>query len=164
MRTELDVSQLNITQADEALALAAHSIHCEAQYAPWSEATFLDCTTAPYECWVMLCDGQVIGFAILLVVLDEVTLMDIAISEELRGQGAGKRMLDFVINRCKQLNSSNCFLEVRESNMAAHTLYLNSGFELLERRKGYYPTKDGREDALMMSLPISADTHHAGPV
>ena len=164
MRPELDVSQLNITQADEALALAAHSIHCEAQYAPWSEATFLDCTTAPYECWVMLCDGQVIGFAILLVVLDEVTLMDIAISEELRGQGAGKRMLDFVINRCKQLNASSCFLEVRESNLAAHTLYANSGFELLERRKGYYPTKDGREDALMMSLPISADTHHAGPV
>ena len=164
MRTELDVSQLNITQADEALALAAHSIHCEAQYAPWSEATFLDCTTAPYECWVMLCDGQVIGFVILLVVLDEVTLMDIAISEELRGQGAGKRMLDFVINRCKQLNASSCFLEVRESNLAAHTLYVNSGFELLERRKGYYPTKDGREDALMMSLPISADTHHAGPV
>ena len=164
MRTELDVSQLNITQADEALALAAHSIHCEAQYAPWSEATFLDCTTAPYECWVMLCDGQVIGFAILLVVLDEVTLMDIAISEELRGQGAGKRMLDFVIYRCKQLNASSCFLEVRESNLAAHTLYANSGFELLERRKGYYPTKDGREDALMMSLPISADTHHAGPV
>lgn len=164
MRTELDVSQLNITQADEALALAAHSIHCEAQYAPWSEATFLDCTTAPYECWVMLCDGQVIGFVILLVVLDEVTLMDIAISEELRGQGAGKRMLDFVINRCKQLNASSCFLEVRESNLAAHTLYANSGFELLERRKGYYPTKDGREDALMMSLPISADTHHAGPV
>ena len=164
MRTELDLSQLKITQADEALAVTAHSIHCEAQYAPWSQATFLDCTTAPYECWVMLSDGQVIGFAILLVVLDEVTLMDIAISAELRGQGAGKRMLDFVINRCKQLNASNCFLEVRESNLAAHTLYLNRGFELLERRKGYYPTKDGREDALMMSLPISADSHHANPV
>lgn len=164
MRTELDLSQLKITQADEALALAAHSIHCEAQYAPWSEATFLDCTTAPYECWVMACDGQVIGFVILLVVLDEVTLMDIAISAELRGQGAGKRMLDFVINRCKQLNASSFFLEVRESNLAAHTLYVNSGFELLERRKGYYPTTDGREDALMMSLPISAESHHANPV
>ncbi len=164
MRTELDLSQLNITQADESLAVAAHSIHCEAQYAPWSEATFLDCTTSPYECWVMLNDGQVIGFAILLVVLDEVTLMDIAISAELRGQGAGERMLDFVINRCKQLNASGCFLEVRESNVAAHTLYSNSGFALLERRKGYYPTKDGREDALMMSLPISADSHHANPV
>ena len=164
MRTELDLSQLTITQADEALAIAAHVIHCEAQYAPWSQATFVDCITSPYECWVLLYNRQVIGFAILLVVLDEVTLMDIAISEELRGQGAGKRMLDFVINRCKQLNASGCFLEVRESNLAAYTLYLNNGFKLLERRKGYYPTKDGREDALMMSLPLSAASHHANSV
>ncbi|MEC9261937.1 MAG: ribosomal protein S18-alanine N-acetyltransferase [Pseudomonadota bacterium] len=164
MRTELDISQLNITQADEALAKAAHAIHCEAQYAPWSQATFVDCTTSPYECWVLLNNRQVIGFAILLVVLDEVTLMDIAISKELRGQGAGKRMLGFVINRCKQLNASACFLEVRESNLAAHTLYLTNGFKLLERRKGYYPTKEGREDALMMSLPLSAASHHATPV
>lgn len=154
MRNHLNLAQLTFAQAGKTLARQAYSIHSEAQYAPWSIATFLDCTTSPYECWVMINDGQVIGFAILLVVLDEVTLMDIAISADLRGQGAGKRLLDFVIKRCKQLKASCCFLEVRESNRAARRLYENHGFALLERRKGYYPSDDGREDALMMSLSI----------
>lgn len=156
MCAKLNLQATTFCQADEALALAAYAIHQEAQYAPWSEATFVDCISSPYECWVLLHDGQVVGFAILLVVLDEITLMDIAISAGLRGQGAGKHMLDFVIRRCEQLNGSNCFLEVRESNLVAKKLYLNSGFELLERRKGYYPLANGREDALMMVRPISA--------
>ncbi|OFI36093.1 ribosomal-protein-alanine N-acetyltransferase [Alteromonas lipolytica] len=143
-------------QAGPASAGDAYPIHCEAQYAPWSESTFLDCTTPPYECWLMKHEGQVVGYAILLIVLDEVTLMDIAISQSQRGLGAGKALLNFVIERCRQLNARCCFLEVRESNVVAQQLYLRSGFTQLERRKGYYPTAEGREDALMMWLQLDA--------
>lgn len=155
MRPALNLDKISFCQADEKLAMPAYRIHREAQYAPWNEATFFDCTSTPYECWVMLQDDQIVGFAILLVVLDEITLMDIAVSSVWRGQGAGKCLLGLVIKRCLQRNASSCFLEVRESNTVAQKLYFNQGFTLLERRKGYYPTSTGREDALMMSYQFN---------
>lgn len=157
MFTKLTSGAVDIKRSDAATATAAHRIHCESQFAPWSQATFLDCTTSPYECWVLTSDNQVVGYAILLIVLDEVTLMDIAVSKAVRGQGAGKALLEFVIERCQQLNASVCFLEVRESNQVAKSLYLNHGFALLERRKNYYPVEGGREDALMMALPLNRE-------
>ena len=42
-------------------------------------------------------------------------------------------------------------LEVRPSNHAARRLYAEHGFEQIGTRRGYYPARDGREDALLLS-------------
>ena len=42
------------------------------------------------------------------------------------------------------------WLEVRESNHNAYQLYLAAGFNEVDRRIGYYPAENGREDAIMM--------------
>ncbi|MFW5733820.1 MAG: ribosomal-protein-alanine N-acetyltransferase, partial [Oceanidesulfovibrio sp.] len=46
------------------------------------------------------------------------------------------------------------FLEVRENNVAAQTLYARAGFESVGVRPGYYP--DTGEDALLMRLNMDA--------
>jgi ribosomal-protein-alanine N-acetyltransferase len=46
------------------------------------------------------------------------------------------------------------FLEVRPSNAKALALYRRAGFQQVGRRRGYYPGENGREDALIMRLPL----------
>ncbi len=40
-------------------------------------------------------------------------------------------------------------------NVAAIALYESVGFNEATIRRNYYPTTDGREDAIIMALPIS---------
>jgi ribosomal-protein-alanine N-acetyltransferase len=44
---------------------------------------------------------------------------------------------------------------VRTTNTAAIALYQNSGFVDLAVRRGYYPARDGREDALIMKKELA---------
>jgi [ribosomal protein S18]-alanine N-acetyltransferase len=45
-------------------------------------------------------------------------------------------------------------LEVRRSNAAAQALYAGFGFRPLGERRGYYPARDGREDAVILGLDL----------
>ena len=47
------------------------------------------------------------------------------------------------------------FLEVRPSNPVAHALYLAAGFREIGRRPRYYPAKEGREEAIVMTLELA---------
>ncbi|NBS11482.1 MAG: ribosomal-protein-alanine N-acetyltransferase, partial [Gammaproteobacteria bacterium] len=49
------------------------------------------------------------------------------------------------------------FLEVRASNGAAQRLYDRAGFNELGRRRNYYPTASGREDAMVYGLQLRFD-------
>jgi ribosomal-protein-alanine N-acetyltransferase len=44
---------------------------------------------------------------------------------------------------------------VRTSNTAAIALYHSSGFVDLALRRGYYPARGGREDALIMKRDLT---------
>jgi ribosomal-protein-alanine N-acetyltransferase len=46
------------------------------------------------------------------------------------------------------------WLEVRASNTAAIALYESLGFNEATIRRNYYPAKEGREDAIIMALPL----------
>ena len=67
-------------------------------------------------------------------------------------KGLGCLLLESALLKMKNDGATRCFLEVRQSNAAARRLYAGNGFELDGIRKRYYPTEDGREDALLMSL------------
>jgi len=46
------------------------------------------------------------------------------------------------------------FLEVRASNVSAIALYESMGFVEVSVRRGYYPAKKSREDAVLMGLVL----------
>jgi ribosomal-protein-alanine N-acetyltransferase len=50
--------------------------------------------------------------------------------------------------------AARMFLEVRPSNVAARALYERTGFQPIGRRPRYYPARDGREDAIVMSAEL----------
>jgi len=46
------------------------------------------------------------------------------------------------------------WLEVRKSNAPAIGLYQSLGFNEVSVRRDYYPAAEGREDAIIMALPL----------
>ena len=134
---------------------AAYHIHKSVQVTPWSFATFADSFKTPYYGVFAYEDGQVIGYAIMLEVLDEATLMDIAVAQSTRGKGVGKALLDLVIRTSCHHLMREIWLDVRESNHTAIGLYLSRGFEHIDIRKNYYTTATGKENALVMKHQCS---------
>ena len=137
----------------------AYTICCESQPFPWSLKTFQDCFTSPYFALGHFHEKVLTGYAIGLVVVDEVTLMDIAVSSNFRRKGIGDALLIQFYSRAKALGATNCWLEVRSSNTPAIALYEQQGFATEGIRKNYYPVKmvddsvgkvTAFEDAIMM--------------
>lgn len=133
---------------------AAYQIHKQVTFSPWSYNTFADCITPPYLMFV-IGQSDVIGYATVLMVADEATLMDIGVSPAARRLGAGKALLQKVIEFCTQQKMATIWLEVRASNSVAINLYKSHGFIEQEVRKNYYETNDGKEDAIIMKRMIS---------
>ena len=120
----------------------AHVIHQHSQVAPWKLSTFEDCFTKPYYGVLAFDNEKVVGYAIMLEVVDEATLMDIAVDSGARGKGVGRALVDFVIEASVKNAMREIWLEVRESNHTAISLYESSGFEHIETRKNYYTVKN----------------------
>ena len=91
------------------------------------------------------------GFAIFSWVLDEAELLQIGVASEFRGQGGAKMLLGESHNMLRTEKIARILLEVRSSNAAAIALYQGLGYCEDGRRKGYYSSSTGREDAILMS-------------
>lgn len=129
---------------------ACFELHIQGQFSPWSRKIFEDCLTKPYFAYCLKQDEQLLGYYIGLTVLNEVTLMDIVVNAAHQGKGLGNVLLQHLTEQCNQNNIQQVWLEVRESNAAAISLYDNAGFILVEQRVNYYPSAKGKEDALIM--------------
>lgn len=121
---------------------------------PWTRGNFSDSIKAGYSCWVCEYQGEVIGYAVLMMVLDEAHLLNISIAKVYQGCGLGRRLLEHVIKVARGHKGHMMFLEVRPSNKSALRLYENMGFNEFSVRKGYYPAANGREDAILMGLAL----------
>ena len=88
-------------------------------------------------------------------VLPEATLFNIAVDPDYQRQGLGRALLEHLIDELEKRGVATLWLEVRASNAAAIALYESLGFNEATIRRNYYPTTDGREDAIIMALPIS---------
>ena len=106
---------------------------------PWSVQTFKDCITKDYVCKLMLFEGQVIGYHIVQVILDEYHILNICVSPDHQGKGFGKYQLESIKNKAESELMNRILLEVRASNKTAKNLYLKSGFQQIGKRKNYYP-------------------------
>jgi ribosomal-protein-alanine acetyltransferase len=96
-------------------------------------------------------DGEVVGYLVAWIVGDSCELNRIAVAPCMRSRGVGKRLLYELINYCKNRNVKEIFLEVRESNQEAISLYESHGFEKVSERRGYYTI----ENALIYRLNLA---------
>lgn len=121
---------------------------------PWSRGNFTDSLNSGYSCWVVKHDGTIVGYAVLMMVLDEAHILNISIAKPYQGRGFGRDLLMHMIDIARQRNALNMFLEVRPSNHSAIGLYESIGFNEMAIRRKYYPAPNGREDAVLMGLAL----------
>jgi ribosomal-protein-alanine N-acetyltransferase len=121
---------------------------------PWSIGNFRDSVTAGYDCWTVTHGEVVIGYAVLMVALDEAHLLNIAVAPEWQNQGIGRAFLAHMVQVARDAACQIVYLEVRPSNLAARHLYRKLGFQQIAIRPEYYPAVSGREDALFLGLAL----------
>ena len=121
---------------------------------PWSRGNFADSLNAGHSAWVLTLQGELIGYTLMLLVLDEAQLLNISVAKPYQKQGWGRVLLEHMIAKAKQYKATNMFLEVRPSNVDAIALYENMGFNEMAIRRKYYPSHNGREDAVLMGLAL----------
>jgi ribosomal-protein-alanine N-acetyltransferase len=121
---------------------------------PWTRGNFGDSLDAGHSAWVVRAGEKLLGYAVLLRVLDEAHLLNITIDRSSRGTGRGRALLGQVCKLARDGGARQLFLEVRPSNQVAQKLYQSVGFKVVGRRRGYYPAPNGREDAIVMLLTL----------
>ncbi|OKL48573.1 ribosomal-protein-alanine N-acetyltransferase [Boudabousia liubingyangii] len=118
----------------------------------WSEVMLHEELIGPFRVYVGVFDenNQMVGYAGTMHSPETAEIMTIGVIPEARGHGLGKAMTQALINASRILRTDSIFLEVRERNQVAQTLYEEMGFEEISRRPRYYhnPT----EDAVIMRL------------
>lgn len=127
----------------------------EVQAFPWSQGNFADSLAAGHSVWVCRIGGELVGFSIVMIVLDEAHLLNVAVSKRYQGKGYGARLLQHAMEQARLDGAARLFLEVRPSNGRAVELYRLFGFRQIGVRKGYYPAALGREDALVFERELS---------
>jgi ribosomal-protein-alanine N-acetyltransferase len=113
---------------------------------PWDEASVRSELTNKLALWlVALDDGEVVGYVGSQTVLQEADMMNVAVADSHRRRGIARALVEELI---RQLDAYQLTLEVRESNVAAISLYESMGFQQVGLRKNYY--QKPKENALIL--------------
>lgn len=113
---------------------------------PWSKDNFwVELDLAFSWIWAAKLDEQLVGYCCCWEIEEELQIANLAVHQNFRNQGLGKKILQEILNRACQRKVKKVTLEVRESNQFGLKLYYAFGFMEIGRRKRYYqkPTEDG---------------------
>lgn len=106
---------------------------------------------SPYDTYFVLeQDGRILGYANLRILAGEGEIQRIAVLPEYRRLGAGRKLMDAMVEHARANQVYAITLEVRAGNQAARNLYESYGFASEAVRKGYY--RNPPEDAIIMWL------------
>ncbi|CCK74585.1 MAG: ribosomal protein S18-alanine N-acetyltransferase [Oleispira antarctica] len=95
--------------------------------------------------------AEILGHAILSTVVDEASVLNIAVSPKAQRQRIGYQLMENILAYAASKDCVEVFLEVRESNRPAFTMYHQFGFNEVGIRHNYYPSKQGQEDAILLA-------------
>ena len=153
MNTSADLTVRSILPSDLDAIL---DVEQSAYDFPWSKNIFEKCLDHEYNSSVLECDDQIVGYIIMLTVLQEAHILNFCIAPDFQRRQYGAFLLRTVIDHASSSGVKQFFIEVRQSNQAAINLYKKEGFQKVGLRKGYYPAPAGqREDALIFVHKLS---------
>jgi len=121
---------------------------------PWQEEVFVECLRVGYNCWVAELGRVVVAHGVMSVGADECHILNLCVHPHLQGLGYGRRLLRRLLGLARRRGADTAFLEVRVSNQSARGLYAAEGFCEIGTRRGYYPARNGREDAVVLALAL----------
>ena len=94
-------------------------------------------------------ENEIVGFAGILLIIDQVNIMNIVVKKDKRNFGIGSLLLEEIIRYSKIHNATSTTLEVNEKNIPAIKLYKKYGFKQVGLRRKYYNNED---NAILMDL------------
>ena len=120
----------------------------------WSSVSMAAELSGNHTYYLGIFDPELIGYAGLSTSVGSFSsdIQTIGVAIEKRGQGLGRKLMEQLIAKAKELGSEQVMLEVRADNQAAIALYLDLGFVQIDVRKRYY--QPAGIDALIMRLAI----------
>lgn len=124
---------------------------------PWTYGNFADALASGYSVWGCRVAGELVGYFVLMLVVDEAQLLNIGVAAKRQGMGYGADLLRQALRVARQAGADSILLEVRPSNDKALTLYRHFGFRQIGLRRDYYPADGGREDAMVMRYAWSSE-------
>ena len=154
LMTDRYLSQMTESDLDEVVIIerAAYEF-------PWSRGNFADALRNGYfGVCLRHVTGTLIGYCVLMPVVDEMHLLNLCVAPQAQGAGAGLTLLREAVRITRAERLDGMLLEVRPSNHRAVRLYEQFGFTAIGRRKNYYPARHHtREDAIVMRLAFAGE-------
>lgn len=98
---------------------------------------------------VLIIDGELVGFVLVLQGEEQSDLLQIAVCDSYRTRAFGSKLIESVLDHYS--NKHELFLEVDESNLTAIAFYYRLGFDKIGLRKAYY---DNGNNALVFRKVI----------
>lgn len=106
---------------------------------PWSEKSFLESMERDDTIFLTACmDNEVAGYLGCYCIAGTGEITNVAVKASYRRQGIGGMLLEKLYEEGVALDTQEYFLEVRESNEAAISLYFRQGFVKEGVRKNFY--------------------------
>jgi ribosomal-protein-alanine N-acetyltransferase len=97
-------------------------------------------------------DGEMVGFAVGVVVAGVGELESVAVRASRQGRGFGPQLVRAVLGWCKAEGAAEVELEVRAASTGPQRVYLRLGFVVVGRRPAYY--SDPADDAVLMRIGL----------
>jgi ribosomal-protein-alanine acetyltransferase len=103
--------------------------------------------------WVGEQESGVVGFLVGRRVVNEIEILNFAVSPEARAHGIGTLLLQEAIRWGTEFGAVQAILEVRASNASALRFYERHNFQVIGRRARYY--NEPKEDALLLKAKLA---------
>lgn len=91
--------------------------------------------------------SELAGFCVYWIVLDELSVQNVAVHPRHRGRGLGRKLVASALEEGRARGARVALLEVRRGNVPARRLYEALGLEPCGERRDYYSRP--REDAVL---------------
>jgi len=144
----LRIEPFEPTDLDDIMAIEVVSFSM-----PWSRRSYEEIIPLDSVLTIVArIDGELVGYALMQYVNDEMELHTFAVKSAWRRKGIGSKLLERMLSEAVAHDAKNIFLLVRPNNPAARTIYDKFGFEAVGIRPLYY--KDTGEDAIVMKLSL----------
>jgi len=141
-----------MTEADLEEVLAIETVSFPS---PWSRQHFIGELSSPlsFPLVARTAAGAIAGYICCMLVLDEGSILNVAVSPVFRGRGIGRLLAEAALDDLRTRGAAFVALEVRPTNRPALSLYESLGFVVTGRRKAYY---ENGEDAVLMEYDMKS--------
>ena len=113
----------------------------------WSRESVSAQLDNPVSYCAVAADGErVVGYIAFEQILDEGSLIELAVDPEYRRKGVGRKLVELMLTSCDGVKT--ICLEVRAGNVPAIELYQAMGFRAISVRRDYYDNP--KEHAVIM--------------